>query len=160
MRRYLAIISVVLFSLSAAAQAPQRSMDPTLNRGEGLIKTQKQVEEMRGDGQNKRTTQKDIWVFGISFSQIDSAFCVTDVQPMKEMIVSNGWFLYNRSELEQQFQDWLIDVTGIASPMTTLYFHEKEKRMVRKRAALLKKLKKKGEYFQLQPTGKFEFKDQ
>lgn len=160
MRRFLTFLSLVLSTAWALAQAPQRSIDPTLNRGEGLTMTQRQIEEMRGDGQNKRTAQKDIWVFGVTFSQIDSTVYVSDVQLMKDMIVSNGWFLYNRAELESQLQDWLVEMTGVASPLTTLYFHEKQKRMDNKRARLIKKLKKKGALRFLEPLGRFSFKDQ
>lgn len=160
MRRFLIAISSVLMSVCAFAQQPQRNVDPTLNPGQGLTMTQKQVESMRGDGQNKRTEQKDIYLFGVTFSQIDSTIYVSDLQPMQQMIVSNGCFLYSRTDLEQQLQDWVLNSTGIASPLTTVYFHEKEKRMERKRTRLIRKLKKKGIYQFLQPTGSFQFIDQ
>lgn len=160
MRRFLVVISMMLAVMTAMAQQPQRSMDPTLNPGQGLTMTPKQLEEMRGDGQNKRTAQKDIWLFGVSFSLIDSVVYVTEVQQLKDMIVSNGWFLYNRAELEGQFQSWLMQETGIAVPMTTLYFHEKQKRMEKKRERVIKRLRKKnGQVFPV-PAGKFGFTDQ
>ena len=67
------------------------------------------------------------------------------------MTVNNKWFLKERAGFEEQFNEHVgADVDE--SLMSSVYFSEKEKKMVKRRAKLIKRNAKKNRFALIQVT--------
>ena len=142
---------MLMLSLSASAQRSGRTGDPTLNRGEGLEKTRADLSQMRTQSQNKNSRQVDVYMFATSFSLLDSVLFISDVQKLDDVTVNNKWFLKERAGFEEQFNEHVgADVDE--SLMSSVYFSEKEKKMVKRRAKLIKRNAKKNRFALIQVT--------
>lgn len=146
----------LLFTLSVSAQRSGRTQDPTLNKGEGLSMSRKDLNKMRNQNQNKNARQVDVYMYAASFSLLDSVLYVTDIQFVKDVTVNNKWFIKDRLVFEKQFTDFVAGDGINESFMTSLLFSEKEKQLVKKRARLIKRNKKKNS-FRLNEVSEFKF---
>ena len=147
-----------LFTLSVSAQRSNRTKDPTLNKGEGLEMSRKDLDKMRNQNQDKNSRQVDVYMFATSFSLLDSVLFVSDVQFVKSVTINNKWFIKDRMFYEKQFSDFVLgsDESENESYMTSLLFSEKEKKMIRQRERLIKRNKKKNG-FTLNQVSAFKF---
>ena len=136
----------LLFTLSVSAQRSGRAQDPTLNKGEGLEMSRKDLAKMRNQKQEKNSRQVDVYLYAVSFSLLDSAVFVSDIQLVKDVVVNNKWFIKERLKFEKQFTDRVTGNDENESYMTSLLFSEKEKQLIKKRNRLIKKNKKKNGY--------------
>ena len=143
--RPLFLAAFLLFTLSVSAQRSSRTKDPTLNKGEGLEMSRKDLDKMRNQKQDKNARQVDVYMFASSFSLLDSALFVSDIQLVNNVTVNNKWFIKDRLLFEKQFTDFVVgpDDLGNESYMTSLLFSEKEKKLIKKRERLIKRNKKK-----------------
>ena len=98
---------MLLYASYASAQRSGMAKDPTLNRGEGLEVTRSDLDQMRTKQQDKNARQVDIYMFGASFSVLDSVLCVSYPQEIKSVIVNNRWFVKVRALFEKQFSDFV-----------------------------------------------------
>ena len=99
---------------------------------------------MRNQKQDKNSRQEDVYMFATSFSLLDSALFVSDIQFVKNVTVNNKWFIKDRLLFEKQFADYVVGSDAEnESYMTSLLFAEKEKKLVKKRERLIKRNKKK-----------------
>lgn len=146
---------MLLYASYASAQRSGMAKDPTLNRGEGLEVTRSDLDQMRTKQQDKNARQVDIYMFGASFSVLDSVLCVSYPQEIKSVIVNNRWFVKDRALFEKQFSDF---VNGYKenTQMTVIYFSEKLKTVEKRRERLIKRnVKKNG--FKLIQVPEFRF---
>ena len=141
--RPVVVAAFLLFALPVFAQRSDRSQDPTLNRGEGLEMSRKDLAKMRNQKQDKNSRQVDVYMFATSFSILDSILYVSDIQLVNDVTVNNKWFIKERLVFEKQFADFVVDADENESYMTSLLFSEKEKKLVKKRERLIKRNKKK-----------------
>ena len=148
--------ALLLFTLSVSAQRSNRTQDPTLNKGEGLEMSRKDLAKMRNQSQDKNARQEDVYMYAASFSILDSVVFVSDIQLVKDVTVNNKWFVKDRLEFEKQFTDHVAGGDLNESYMTSLLFSEKEKQLVRKRARLIKRNKRKNG-FKLFEVSDFKF---
>ena len=146
----------LLFTLSVSAQRSKRGQDPTLNAGEGLEMSRKDLDKMRNQNQDKNSRQVDAYMYAASFSILDSAVFVSDIQLVKDVTVNNKWFVKDRLVYEKQFTDHVAGGDLNESYMTSLVFSEKGKQLVRKRARLIKRNKRKNG-FKLFEVSDFKF---
>jgi hypothetical protein len=150
------LVAVMLLSaLSVSAQRSGRTKDPTLNRGEGLEMNRSDLDKMRNQSQDKNSRIVDIYIFGASFSLIDSVLYVSYPQKMENVTVNNKRFLKGRADLEKQYADYLSN--GVeSSQMSTIYFSEKLEKLEKSRARLIKRNSKKNR-FDLVQMPEFQF---
>lgn len=150
------LVALMLFSaLSVSAQRSGRTKDPTLNRGEGLEMNRSDLDKMRNQSQDKNSRIVDIYIFGASFSLIDSVLYVSYPQKMENVTVNNKRFLKGRADLEKQYADYLSN--GVeSSQMSTIYFSEKLEKLEKSRARLIKRNSKKNR-FDLVQMPEFQF---
>ncbi|MBO7437734.1 MAG: hypothetical protein J6T97_07965 [Bacteroidaceae bacterium] len=146
----------LLFTLSVSAQRSGKTQDPTLNKGEGLEMSRKDLAKMRNQNQDKNARQVDVYMYASSFSLLDSALFVTDIQFVEGVTVNNKWFIKDRLVFEKQFTDYIVGKDVEGSYMTSLNFAEKEKKLIKKRARLIKRNKKKNG-FKLNEISEFRF---
>ena len=146
----------LLFTLSVSAQRSRRGQDPTLNAGEGLEMSRKDLDKMRNQNQDKNARQVDAYMYAASFSILDSAVFVSDIQLVKDVTVNNKWFVKDRLVFEKQFTDYVAGGDLNESYMTSLVFSEKEKQLIKKRARLIKRNKRKNR-FKLIEVSDFKF---
>lgn len=145
-----------LLVLSVQAQTADRSHDPTLNKGEGLEMSRSDLAKMRNQKQDKNSRQVDIYMFGASFSLIDSVLYVSYTQKMDSVTVNNRWFLKERAGFEKQFCDYLGGTD--ASQLATIYFSDNVKKIEKRREKLIKRNARKNR-FQLKQVPEFRFKN-
>ena len=139
--------ALLLFTLSLSAQRSGRAtQDPTLNKGEGLSMSRKDLNKMRNQNQNKNARQVDVYMYAASVSLLDSVLYVSEIQLVKDVTVNNKWFIKDRLAFEKQFTDFVCGDDINESIMTSLLFSEKEKQLIKKRARLIKRNKKKNGY--------------
>ena len=106
---------------------------------------------MRTQSQNKNSRQVDVYMFATSFSLLDSVLFISDIQKLDDVTVNNKWFLKERAGFEEQFNEHVgADVDE--SLMSSVYFSEKEKKMVKRRAKLIKRNAKKNRFALIQVT--------
>lgn len=135
-------VAFLLFVLPLSAQRSGVTQDPTLNRGEGLERSRSDLEKMRNQNQDKRGKVVDLYMFAASYSMLDSVMYVSEVQLVNNLSVFNKWFLRNRSDYEKQFNSFAAqERSELYIPV--IYFAEKEKKLIKQRAALIKRNKKK-----------------
>jgi len=134
----IAFLLSVLMPAAVLAQAPDRTQSPVLGVGQGLQMSRGNLEKMRNNKQDVAHQQLDVFIFGISFSLVDSVMFVSDVQELKSESVNNRWFLKNRQGYENQFSSFVTDGND-ETMVTFVYFSNKEKRVVRKLDAILRK---------------------
>jgi len=152
----LVLVALMLFSaLSVSAQRSGRTKDPTLNRGEGLEMNRSDLDKMRNQSQDKNSRIVDIYIFGASFSLIDSVLYVSYPQKMENVTVNNKRFLKGRADLEKQYADYLNNGAE-SSQMSTIYFSEKLEKLEKSRARLIKRNSKKNR-FNLVQMPEFQF---
>jgi len=137
------VAAFVLFALPVFAQRSGRAQDPTLNKGEGLEMSRRDLNRMRNQNQDKNSRQVDIYMFAATFSLLDSVLYVSDIQFVKDVTVNNKWFVKDRLAYEKQFTDFVAGTDENESFMTSLLFSEKEKKLLKKRERLIKRNKKK-----------------
>ena len=148
--------ALLLFTLSVSAQRSGRTQDPTLNKGEGLSVSRKELNKMRNQNQDKNARQVDVYMYAASFSLLDSAIYVSDIQLVKDVTVNNKWFIKDRLVFEKQFTDYVSGNDMNESFMTSLLFSEKEKQLIKKRNRVIKRNKKKNG-FKLYEIPDFKF---
>lgn len=148
---FLALIS----SLPVSAQRSGRIQDPTLNRGDGLTVNRKDLLEKKNSKQDRKSRQVDLYMFAASYSLVDSLLFISDVQKVNDVTLNNKWFLVDRSKFEAQYADFL-GAEFNETLISVVYFSEKEKKMIRKRAGVLKRNGKKIHY-ELELTPEFLF---
>ena len=148
--------ALLLFTLSVSAQRSGRAQDPTLNKGEGLSVSRKELNKMRNQNQDKNARQVDVYMYAASFSLLDSAIYVSDIQLVKDVTVNNKWFIKDRLVFEKQFTDYASGNDMNESFMTSLLFSEKEKQLIKKRNRVIKRNKKKNG-FKLYEISDFKF---
>jgi hypothetical protein len=146
----------LLFALPLSAQRSGRTQDPTLNKGEGLEMSRKDLDKMRNQNQAKNSRQVDAYMFATSYSLLDSVIFVSDIHLVKDVTVNNKWFVKERLVYEKQFTDYVIAAGGDESYMSSLLFAEKQKKLIKKREHLIKRNKKKLG-FQLVQVSDFQF---
>ncbi len=146
----------LLFSLSLSAQRSGRSQDPTLNKGEGLEMNRKDLAKMRNQNQEKNSRQVDVYMYVASFSLLDSALFVSDIQFVRDVTVNNKWFVKDRLAFEKQFSDYVVGSDENESYMSSLFFSDKEKKLIRKRGKLIRRNRKKNG-FRLYEVTDFKF---
>ena len=116
----------------------------------------KDLAKMRNQNQEKNSRQVDVYMYVASFSLLDSTLFVTDIQFVKDVTVNNKWFIKDRLAFEKQFTDYIVGKDVEGSYMTSLLFAEKEKKLIRKKARLIKRNKKKNG-FKLNEVSGFKF---
>lgn len=146
----------LLFSLSLSAQRSGRSQDPTLNKGEGLEMNRKDLAKMRNQNQENNSRQVDVYMYVASFSLLDSALFVSDIQFVRDVTVNNKWFVKDRLAFEKQFSDYVVGSDENESYMSSLVFSDKEKKLIRKRGKLIRRNRKKNG-FRLYEVTDFKF---
>ena len=154
--RQVFVAAFLLFALSVSAQRSGRTQDPTLNKGEGLEMSRRDLNKMRNQNQDKNSRQVDVYMFATSFSILDSVLFVSDIQLVNDVTVNNKWFVKDRLVYEKQFSDYIVGNNENESYMTSLLFSEKEKKITKKRERLIKRNKKKNG-FQLYQISDFKF---
>ena len=133
------VLAVMLLSaFSVSAQRSGRSQDPTLNRGQGLEMNRSDLDKMRNQNQDKNSRVVDIYIFGASFSILDSVVYVSYTQKMDTVSVNNKRFLKGRAELEKQFSNFVSNGPE-DSQMAVIYFSEKLKTVEKSRARLIRR---------------------
>jgi len=118
--------------------------------------SRKDLAKMRNQKQEKNSRQVDVYMCAASFSLLDSAVFVSDIQLVKDVVVNNKWFVKERLVFEKQFTDHVTGSDDNESYMTSLLFSEKEKQLIRKRDRLIKKNRKKNG-FRLFEVSDFKF---
>lgn len=149
-------VAFLILVLPVSAQRSGRAQDPTLNKGEGLEMSRKDLDKMRNQNQNKNARQVDVYMFATSFSVLDSVMFVSDVHLVNDVTVNNKWFVKDRLAYEKQFTDYVIGKGGDESYMSSLLFAEKQEKMIKKRNSLIKRNKKKLG-FELVQVSDFQF---
>lgn len=150
------LVAVMLLSaLSVSAQRSGQTKDPTLNRGEGLEMNRSDLDKMRNQNQDKNSRVVDIYIFGASFSLLDSVLYVSYPQKMENVTVNNRRFLKGRADLEKQFADYLSNGSE-SSQLSTIYFSEKLKKLEKNRTRLIKRNSKRNR-FDLVQMPEFQF---
>ena len=154
---YKSVLTTVAFliSLSVQAQNVDRSHDPTLNKGEGLAMNRSDLAKMRNQKQDKNSRKVDIYMFGASFSIVDSVLYLSYTQKIDTATVNNRWFLIGRADFEKQLCDYVGGVD--ATQMATIYFSDNIKTIEKRRERLIKRNAKKNR-FQLKQLPEFRFK--
>ena len=149
------VVLMLLSALSVSAQRSGRTKDPTLNRGEGLEMSRTDLDKMRNQKQDKNSRVVDIYIFGASFSLLDSVLYVSYPQKMENVTVNNRRFLKGRADLEKQFADYLSNGSE-SSQLSTIYFSEKLKKLEKNRTRLIKRNSKRNR-FDLVQMPEFQF---
>ena len=153
------VLAMSLFlALPLSAQRSGRTNDPTLNKGEGLEMTRKDLDKMRNQNQDKNARQVDLYIFAASFSLLDSVIYISDIRKVDDVTVNNKWFIKNRADFKTQFTDYIKEGTD-ESLLTSIYFSEKEKTLIKRRARLIKRNEKKNRFKLIQISG-FNFTNQ
>ena len=150
------LATFILFTLSVSAQRSNRTKDPTLNKGEGLEMSRKDLDKMRNQNQDKNSRQVDAYMFAASFSLLDSVLFVSDIQLVKDVTINNKWFVKDRLSFEKQFTDYINGSDEDGTFMTSLLFSDKEKKLIKQRDRLIKRNKKKNG-FKLNQISAFQF---
>lgn len=144
--------TLLLVALSLSAQRSGRTQDPTLNKGEGLEKTRSDLDKMRNNNQDKKSRNVDLYMFAASFSVLDSVLYVSEIQKVNDVIVNNKWFVKERAAFEEQFTE-RVRIGDDESLLTSLYFSEKSKKVVKSRARLIKRNSKKNKFALIEVSG-------
>ena len=137
------VAAFILFALPVSAQRSSRTQDPTLNKGEGLEMSRKDLDKMRNQNQDKNSRQVDVYMFATSFSLLDSVFFVSDIHLVNDVTVNNKWFVKDRMVYEKQFSEYVVAAGGDESYMSSLLFSENQKKLAKQRERLIKRNKKK-----------------
>jgi hypothetical protein len=128
-----------------SAQRSGRTGDPTLNKGEGLERTRNDLDKMRNQNQDKNARQLNLYMFGASFSLLDSVLYISEISEVDDVTVNNKWFIKDRSSFESQFTD-RVKTDNDDSMLTSVYFSEKEKKVAKRRSRLVKRNAKKNKF--------------
>ena len=144
--------TLLLVALSLSAQRSGRTQDPTLNKGEGLEKTRSDLDKMRNNNQDKKSRNVDLYMFAASFSVLDSVLYVSEIQKVNDVIVNNKWFVKERAAFEEQFTE-RVRIGDDESLLTSLYFSEKSKKVIKSRARLIKRNGKKNKFSLIEVSG-------
>lgn len=118
--------------------------------------SRKDLDKMRNQNQEKNSRQVDVYMYAASFSLLDSALFVSDIQLVNDVTVNNKWFVKDRLVFEKQFTDHVTGSDANEIYMTSLLFSEKEKKLIKKRERLIKRNKKKNG-FKLFEVSDFKF---
>jgi hypothetical protein len=148
---------VLLFVAFPLCAQRSGAKDPTLNRGEGLEMTRSDLDKMRNQSQDKNSRQVDIFMFASSFSLLDSVLYVSEIQKLENVTVNNKWFVKERAAFEKQFTDY-VRSGYIESQLTSIIFAEKNKKVERRRARLIKRNAKTNRFKLIEVSG-FSFSD-
>lgn len=148
----MACLLAMATSVFSSAQIADRTQSPVLQPGEGLTKSKKDVESMRNDKQDKKARITDVYVCAFSFSLVDSIMYMSNIYKIEKATVRNKWFLENRADLEQKFEEYVRGRAGGDLQLSSLFFSEKEKKVLKERERIIKKNRKKNK-FKVQYTG-------
>ena len=113
------------------------------------------LDKMRNQNQDKNSRIIDIYIFGASFSLLDSVLYVSYPQKMENVTVNNRRFVKGRAQLEKQFADY-VSGESESSQMSTIYFSEKLSKLEKSRAKLIKRNARKNR-FNLMQIPEFQF---
>lgn len=147
--------ALLLISLSMSAQRSGSTKDPTLNRGEGLEMTRSDLDKMRNQNQDKNSKKVDIYMFGASFSILDSVLYVSYTQKMDSVTVNNRWFLKDRASFEKQFTSF-VEGREDGTHMSTVYYSDKLKTIEKRRERLINRNARRNG-FKLKQVPEFRF---
>lgn len=139
------LAAFLILSLTVSAQRSGRTGDPTLNKGEGLERTRNDLDKMRNQNQDKNARQLNLYMFGASFSLLDSVLYISEISEVDDVTVNNKWFIKDRSSFESQFTD-RVKTDNDDSMLTSVYFSEKEKKVAKRRSRLVKRNAKKNKF--------------
>jgi hypothetical protein len=139
------LVAFLILSLTVSAQRSGRTGDPTLNKGEGLERTRNDLDKMRNQNQDKNARQLNLYMFGASFSLLDSVLYISEISEVDDVTVNNKWFIKDRSSFESQFTD-RVKTDNDDSMLTSVYFSEKEKKVAKRRSRLVKRNAKKNKF--------------
>ena len=139
------LAAFLILSLTVSAQRSGRTGDPTLNKGEGLERTRNDLDKMRNQNQDKNARQLNLYMFGASFSLLDSVLYISEISEVDDVTVNNKWFIKDRSSYESQFTD-RVKTDNDDSMLTSVYFSEKEKKVAKRRSRLVKRNAKKNKF--------------
>lgn len=139
------LAAFLILSLTVSAQRSGRTGDPTLNKGEGLERTRSDLDKMRNQNQDKNARQLNLYMFGASFSLLDSVLYISEISEVDDVTVNNKWFIKDRSSFESQFTDH-VKTGNDDSMLTSVYFSEKEKKVAKRRSRLVKRNAKKNKF--------------
>jgi hypothetical protein len=129
----------------AQSENEKKQKSPIVEKGGALTRTQADVESMRNDSQYKNAEVKDVYMFALTFSHLDSVVYVTKIQLMENETVYNGYFLENRDKYESILLDYMYGM-GESNRLAVVYFNDKEKNIVKKKQKVLKRIKKRHSY--------------
>ena len=147
--------ALLLISLSMSAQRSGSTKDPTLNRGEGLEMTRSDLDKMRNQNQDKNSKKVDIYMFGASFSILDSVLYISYTQKMDSVTVNNRWFLKDRASFEKQFTSF-VESREDGTHMSTVYYSDKLKTIEKRRERLINRNARRNG-FKLKQVPEFRF---
>jgi len=147
--------ALLLISLSMSAQRSGSTKDPTLNRGEGLEMTRSDLDKMRNQNRDKNSKKVDIYMFGASFSILDSVLYVSYTQKMDSVTVNNRWFLKDRASFEKQFTSF-VEGREDGTHMSTVYYSDKLKTIEKRRERLINRNARRNG-FKLKQVPEFRF---
>lgn len=150
--RLLFVAASLFFALPLYAQRSGNTKDPTVNKGEGLEMTRSDLDKIRNNSQDKKSRQVDIYIFAASFSLIDSVLYVSDIQKIDDVTVNNKWFLKDRMAFESQFRDY-VQTGDDESQLSSICFSEKQKKVERDRARLIRRNDKKNRFVLKEVSG-------
>lgn len=108
---------------------------------------------MRNQNQNKNAREISVYMLATSFSLLDSTYYVSDIQFVENVAVNNKWFIQDRLDYEKQFKDY---IGCDDSYMTSLIFSDKERKILKNRARIIKR-NKKTNGFKLKEISGFKF---
>lgn len=145
MKKFALILFVSFLSVSVFGQSDNSQRSAVIEKGGALSKTREDVESMRNDSQNKNAEIKDVYMFALTFSHLDSVVYVTKIQKMENEQVNNGYFLENREQYESAIIDYMYGM-GQTNRMAVIYFNDKEKRIIKEKQKVLKRVKKHHSY--------------
>ena len=147
MKRFALILLMSVFSVMGFAQSEkeQKQKSPIVEKGGALTRKRADVESMRNDSQYKNAEVKDVYMFALTFSHLDSVVYVTKIQLMENETVYNGYFLENRDKYESILLDYMYGM-GESNRLAVVYFNDKEKNIVKKKQKVLKRIKKRHSY--------------
>ena len=117
--------------------------------------TRSDLDKMRNQNQDKNSKKVDIYMFGASFSILDSVLYVSYTQKMDSVTVNNRWFLKDRASFEKQFTSF-VEGREDGTHMSTVYYSDKLKTIEKRRERLINRNARKNG-FKLKPVPEFRF---
>ncbi|MGX8689703.1 MAG: hypothetical protein ACSW76_03555 [Bacteroidaceae bacterium] len=117
--------------------------------------TRSDLDKMRNQNQDKNSKKVDIYMFGASFSILDSVLYVSYTQKMDSVTVNNRWFLKDRASFEKQFT-FFVEGREDGTHMSTVYYSDKLKTIEKRRERLINRNARRNG-FKLKQVPEFRF---